>query len=78
MANEYGFDIVRLMACVPIDVVKRIERLAAAAGKSRSQFVAEVLAARVVGVSLTDEDRAEIAAYIERAKAARAEKRRGK
>ena len=77
MANEYGLDIVRVMACVPVDVVRRIDRMAAEAGKTRSQFVAEVLAAKVVGVSLSSEDREWIVEYIERAKARREEKRRG-
>jgi hypothetical protein len=77
MANEYGLDIVRVMACVPVDVVRRIDRMAAEAGKTRSQFVAEVLAAKVVGVSLSSEDREWIVEYIERAKARRKEKRRG-
>lgn len=77
MANEYGLDIVRVMACVPVDVVRRIDNLAAKSGKTRSQFVAEVLAAKVVGVSLTKQDREWIAAYIERAAQKRDEKRRG-
>lgn len=73
--REYALDMVQVWSVVPIDVVRRIDRLAAAAGKTRSQFVAEILAAKVVGVSLTDEGRAAIAEFIERAKTRRAQKR---
>lgn len=77
MPNEYGLDIVRVTANVPVDIVRRIDQLAAKAGRTRSQFVSEVLAARVVGVSLSDEDRAWIADYIAKAKERRGEKRKG-
>lgn len=73
--QEYALDIIRVCAIVPIDVIKRIDRLAKKEGKTRSQFIAEILAARVVGVSLTDKDREEIADYIEEARKRRLEKR---
>ncbi len=75
MANEYGFDIVSIKAYISIDVLKRIDRLAREQGKTRSRFIAEALAAKVVGVSLTEKDREEIAEFIARAKEARAKKR---
>ena len=49
--------------------------MAKESGKTRSRFVSEVLAAHVAGVSLSDQDRKEIAEFIERAKLAREEKR---
>lgn len=76
MSNEYGFDIVPVKAYVSIDVLKRIDRLAAEVGKTRSRFIAETLAARVVGVSLSDKDRQEISEFIEEARRLRAEKRK--
>lgn len=76
MPNEYGLDIVRVTANVPVDVIRRIDNLAAKAGRTRSQFVSEILAARVVGVSLTDEDRKWISNYIEKARERR-ENRKG-
>lgn len=75
MANEYATDIIRITALLPIEVKLRAEKAAAEQGKTLSRFVAEVVAAAVVGVPLTAEDHTRIAEHIERQQKLRIAKR---